>query len=115
MPLPEIPRLQLDLLLELIDAADVRVQWLDQRIRKMVARDAGADRLQTVPGIGPFGPLSSAPRVRLEASRTAVAWSSRPDRERDMPAVSVVAAVPRIACHSDMAVILTAPSVFRRG
>ncbi len=57
VPLPEITRIQVDLLLELIDAVDVRVKRLDQRIRKSVAQDAAADRLQTVPGIGPFGAL----------------------------------------------------------
>lgn len=55
--LPEITRVQVDLLLELIDAVDVRVKRLDQRIRKTVTRDAAAERLQTVPGIGPFGAL----------------------------------------------------------
>ena len=55
--LPEITRVQVDLLLELIDAVDVRVKRLDQRIRKSVARDPAAERLQTVPGIGPFGAL----------------------------------------------------------
>ena len=57
VPLPEITRPQVDLLLELIDAVDVRVKRLDQRIRKNGTRDAAAERLQTVPGIGPFGAL----------------------------------------------------------
>jgi transposase len=55
--LPEISRLQVDLLLELVDALNVRIKRLDQRIRKTVAQDAAAERLQTVPGIGPFGAL----------------------------------------------------------
>ena len=55
--LPEITRVQVDLLLELVDAVDARVKRLDQRIRKTVAQDAAAERLQTVPGIGPFGAL----------------------------------------------------------
>jgi transposase len=55
--LPEISRLHVDLLLELVDALDVRIKRLDQRIRTTVAQDAAAERLQTVPGIGPFGAL----------------------------------------------------------
>jgi transposase len=55
--LPEISRLQVDLLLEVLDVLDVRIRRLDQRIRRTVAQDAVAERLQTVPGIGPFGAL----------------------------------------------------------
>ena len=63
--LPEITRVQVDLLLELVDALDVRIKRLDQRIRKTVAQDATAARLQTVPGIGPFG----APWLPAEIGR----------------------------------------------
>jgi transposase len=55
--LPEISRLQVDLLLELVDALDERNKRLDQRVRTTVAQAAAAERLQTVPGIGPFGAL----------------------------------------------------------
>jgi transposase len=55
--LPEIPRLQVDLLLEVLDVLDARIHRLDQRVRRTVAQDAVAERLQTVPGIGPFGAL----------------------------------------------------------
>jgi transposase len=55
--LPEISRLQVDLLLEMLDALDVRIRRLDQRVQRTVKQDATAERLQTVPGIGPFGAL----------------------------------------------------------
>lgn len=55
--LPEISRLQVDLLLEVLDTLDVRIKRLDQRVRRTVTQDATAERLQTVPGIGPFGAL----------------------------------------------------------
>ena len=55
--LPEIPRLQVDLLLEVPDVIDARIHRLDQRVRRTVAQDAVAERLHTVPGIGPFGAL----------------------------------------------------------
>jgi transposase len=55
--LPEISRLQVDLLVEMLDALDVRIRRLDQRVQRTVKQDAIAERLQTVPGIGPFGAL----------------------------------------------------------
>ena len=56
--LPEISRLQVDVLLELLDTLDApRIRRLDQRICRTVAQDVAAERLQTVPGIGPFGAL----------------------------------------------------------
>jgi transposase len=57
VPLPEIRRLQVDLLLEVLDTLDARIRKLDQRVRRTVTQDATAERLQTVPGIGPFGAL----------------------------------------------------------
>ena len=57
MRLPEISRLQVDLLLEVLETLDGRIKRLDQRVRRTVTQDATAERRQTVPGIGPFGAL----------------------------------------------------------
>lgn len=48
-------RIQVDLLLELVDLLDVRVKRLDQRVQRLVRADPHAQVLQTWPGIGPFG------------------------------------------------------------
>jgi transposase len=48
-------RLQVDLLLELVDALDVRIHSLDDRVKRLVQGDPVAQRLQTWPGIGTFG------------------------------------------------------------
>ena len=48
-------RLQVDLLLELVDALDVRIRALDDRVKRLVQDDPVAQQLQTWPGIGPFG------------------------------------------------------------
>ena len=48
-------RLQVDLLLELVDALDERIGRLDDRVKRLVKEDPVAQRLQTWPGIGPFG------------------------------------------------------------
>ena len=48
-------RLQVDLLLELVDALDARIHRLDDRVKRLVKDDPVAQRLQTWPGIGTFG------------------------------------------------------------
>jgi len=48
-------RVQVDLLLELVDALDVRIHSLDDRVKRLVHGDPVAQRLQTWPGIGTFG------------------------------------------------------------
>jgi transposase len=48
-------RVQVDLLLELVDLLDVRVKRLDRRVQALVKADPQARLLQTWPGIGPFG------------------------------------------------------------
>ncbi|HLF50183.1 MAG TPA: transposase [Methylomirabilota bacterium] len=48
-------RLQVDLLLELVDALDERIGRLDDRVKRLVKDDPVARRLQTWPGIGTFG------------------------------------------------------------
>jgi transposase len=45
------------LLLEVLDTLGARIRKLDQRVRRTVTQDDAAERLQTVPGIGPFGAL----------------------------------------------------------
>jgi transposase len=53
--LSEMGRVQVDLLLELVDLFDVRVKRLDQRVQRLVKADPQAQLLQTWPGIGTFG------------------------------------------------------------
>jgi len=48
-------RVQVDLLLELVDALDARIGRLDDRVKRLVKHDPVAQRLQTWPGIGTFG------------------------------------------------------------
>jgi transposase len=48
-------RVQVDLLLELVDALDARIRSLDDRVKRLVQGDPVAQRLQTWPGIGTFG------------------------------------------------------------
>ncbi len=48
-------RLQVNLLLELVDALDERIGRLDDRVKRLVKDDPVARRLQTWPGIGTFG------------------------------------------------------------
>jgi transposase len=48
-------RLQVDLLLEVVDALDERIGRLDDRVKRLVKEDPVAQRLQTWPGIGTFG------------------------------------------------------------
>jgi transposase len=53
--LSEMARVQVDLLLELVDQLDLRVKRLDQRVQRLVKEDPQAALLQTWPGIGTFG------------------------------------------------------------
>ena len=48
-------RLQIDLLLEMVDALTERIGRLDHRVKRLVQHDPEAQRLQTWPGIGTFG------------------------------------------------------------
>jgi transposase len=48
-------RLQVDVLLELVDDLSERVARLDKRVQRLVRGDRQAQLLQTWPGIGPFG------------------------------------------------------------
>lgn len=48
-------RLQVDLLLEVVEALDERIGRLDDRVKRLVKEDPVAQRLQTWPGIGTFG------------------------------------------------------------
>jgi transposase len=52
--LPEAVRLQVELLLDVVDVLDERVKRLDGTIRERVAMSPEAERLCTVPGIGPY-------------------------------------------------------------
>jgi transposase len=53
--LSPMARDQVDLLLELVDTFDRRIHELDARVKRLVREDPVAERLQTWPGIGPFG------------------------------------------------------------
>jgi transposase len=55
--LPAIVRRHVDLLLENHALLTTQIQALDRHIKDTVKRDATAQRLQTIPGIGPFGAL----------------------------------------------------------
>jgi transposase len=55
--LPAVVRRQVDLLLENHALLTTQIQALDRHIKDTVKRDATAQRLQTIPGIGPFGAL----------------------------------------------------------
>jgi transposase len=48
-------RVQIDLLLEMVDAVDERIARLDRRVQQVVREDPAARRLESWPGIGPFG------------------------------------------------------------
>lgn len=55
VPLSPMGRVQVGLLLELVDTLDVRIARLDERVKQLVRRDPAARLLQTWPGIGAFG------------------------------------------------------------
>lgn len=52
--LPEAVRLQVELLLEVVELVDAQVKRLDREVREQVAVSDEARLLQTVPGIGPY-------------------------------------------------------------
>ena len=99
--LPDVVRRQVDLVLENHTLLTTQIQALDRHIKATVKRDATAQRLQTIPGVGPFGalllqaeigPISrfgsaagsasssshSFPRVRSRWARPQVAPTSSP-------------------------------------
>ena len=55
--LSPVARLQIDLLLASLDLLTLHVQRLDREIARAVARNTECDRLQTIPGVGPFSAL----------------------------------------------------------
>jgi transposase len=55
VPLSPMGRLQVDLLLELVDALGERIGRLDERVKRLAQADPHARLLQTWPGIGLFG------------------------------------------------------------
>jgi transposase len=55
--LPPVVRRQVDLVLANHALLTTQIQGLDRHIKTTVQRDATARRLQTIPGIGPFGAL----------------------------------------------------------
>lgn len=57
VPLPQVARHFVDLLLADIDLLSQQIAALDADLRRHGRRDAGARRLQTIPGVGPFGAL----------------------------------------------------------
>jgi len=57
LPLATATRLQVDLLLEVIDALNVRIKRMDRDVARFARHDAVAQQLQTVPGIGVFGAM----------------------------------------------------------
>ncbi|PJE19374.1 MAG: IS110 family transposase [Mycobacterium sp.] len=57
LALPAATRLQVDLLLEVIDALNVRIKRMDREVNRLARHNAVAEQLQTVPGIGVFGAM----------------------------------------------------------
>ena len=57
LELAAVVRRQVDLLLENQALLTTQIQALDRHIKDTVKRDAAAQRLQTIPGVGPFGAL----------------------------------------------------------
>ena len=55
--LPAPVRVQIDLLLELVDLLDRQVARLDRRVRQAVTTSPVAQQLASIPGVGPFGAL----------------------------------------------------------
>lgn len=55
VPLSAMGRVQVDLLLELVDELTERIGRLDGRVKRLVQEDPVAQRLMTWPGIGAFG------------------------------------------------------------
>ena len=57
LALPVATRLQVDLLLEVIDALNVRIKRMDRDVTRLARHHPVAQQLQTVPGIGVFGAM----------------------------------------------------------
>jgi len=55
VPLSPMARVQVDLLLDMVDVLDQRVVRLDKRVQRVVKDEPAAQLLQTWPGIGTFG------------------------------------------------------------
>jgi transposase len=55
VPLSPMARMQVDLLLDMVDVLDQRVARLDQRVQRAMKGDPVVQLLQTWPGIGTFG------------------------------------------------------------
>jgi len=55
--LPPVVRRQVDLLLANLDLLTTQIGGLDKYIQRHVRQDPVAQRLQTIPGVGPFGAL----------------------------------------------------------
>jgi len=72
-------RVQVDLLLELVDALDARIGRLDDRVKRLVKHDPVAQRFQTWPGIGTFGRRCCS-RRSARSTGFGPATSSRPTR-----------------------------------
>ena len=72
-------RLQVDLLLEVLDALDVRIHGLDDRVKRLAQGDPVAQRLQTWPGIGTFGAAMLLAEIgtiaRFRSAHTLVAYA----------------------------------------
>ena len=57
VPLPRVVRYYVDLLLTNIDQLSTQIAAVDRDLRRHCRKDAAALRLQTIPGVGPFGAL----------------------------------------------------------
>ena len=57
LALPAATRLQVDLLLEVIDALNVRIKRMDRDVARLARHEPVSLQLQTVPGIGVFGAM----------------------------------------------------------
>jgi transposase len=61
--LPQPVRVQVDLLLELVDVLDRQIVRLDRQVRQAVKASPVAQRLESIPGVGPFAALLMAAEV----------------------------------------------------
>ena len=55
--LPQPVRVQVELLLELLDLLDRQIGRLDRQVRKEVTKSPVAQQLESIPGVGPFAAL----------------------------------------------------------
>ena len=61
--LPQPVRVQVELLLELVDLLDGQIARLDRRVRRAVKASPMAQQLESIPGVGPFAALLMAAEV----------------------------------------------------